>query len=58
MEEFRNFSMDLMRYGEYLEDKNLETKEGIFVRITIIKYENNLWYHEMRNGFTTKISRL
>lgn len=45
---------DLIRYGKYLSDLTLDTKEGCY-RIRIIKLDGRVYQHIMLNGEVVKI---
>lgn len=42
--------VDLVRYGQILADKNHETKEGSFIRITKWEYEGQVYNSVKMNG--------
>lgn len=42
--------VDLIRYGQKLEDKNHETKEGSFIRITKWNYQGQIYNSVKLNG--------
>lgn len=49
--------MDLIRYGEIIKDT--ETIEnGIYKRVRLIKYNNELYLHAMQNGEIKKIKKV
>lgn len=49
--------MDLIRYGEIIKDT--ETIEnGIYKRVRLIKYNNELYLHAMQNGEIKKIKKI
>ena len=45
----KEFSKELIRYGEYLADDEIENNKG-FTRIRVIKYDGKMYYHKMVNG--------
>ena len=42
--------MDIIRYGEYLADDEIENSNDDFIRIRVIKYDGKMYYHKMVNG--------
>lgn len=48
---------ELFRYGEYLKDYNLNDKNG-FTRLSIIKYEGEIYLIHMFNGMTIECEKL
>lgn len=41
---------DIIHYGTIVTDDDIESKDGDFIRIRIIAYEGNIYYHKMVNG--------
>ena len=45
-----NMSKELLRYGDIITDDFIEDKDNNFIRIRMIKYNNDIYYHKMKNG--------
>lgn len=50
-------SSDLLKYGEIVKVNTFKTERGIYT-IRIIRYENVLFFHKMKNGSVVEIKKL
>ena len=50
-------SKDLLRYGVILKVNTFETSRGIYT-IHLIKYENNIFFHKMKDGNLVELKNL
>lgn len=50
-------SKDLLRYGNILKVNTFETVRGIYT-IRLIKYEDNIFFHKMKDGNLVEIKNL
>lgn len=50
-------SEDLLRYGEIVKANTFDTSRGCYT-IRIIYYQNELFFHKMKNGSVVEIKKL
>lgn len=49
----KELTKESLRYGKMLTDDMIEDKDGNHIRIRLIKYNEQIYYHKMINGKTS-----
>lgn len=49
---------DIIHYGTIVTDDDIESKDDNFIRIRIIAYEGNIYYHKMVNGDVVEFKKI
>ena len=49
--------LDLLRYGEILKKNNFQTERGYYT-IRLIRYDDAIYFHKMKNGMQVEIKKL
>lgn len=49
---------DIIHYGTIVTDNDIESKDGNFIRVRIIVYEGNIYYHKMVNGDVVEFKKI
>ena len=50
--------LDILHYGEYLTDIDIQAKNGDWYRIRNIAYEGKVWYLTMKNGIAQELKQI
>lgn len=50
-----NKSKEILRYGNIITDDFIEDKDGNFFRIRMIRYNDDIYYHKMKNGLIEEL---
>ena len=52
-----NLSKFLLLYGDIIEDEEIECGDG-YIRIRVLRFGNNLFWHQMKNGELIRVKLL